>query len=242
MSTSDAQRAVDAKARLARNKTIDAICDGFEEAWGQENQPRIEDYLAHVTDVDRADLFRELLTSELALRGPAEAKLCRDAYLQRFPEYCECVSATFASLSTEHLARESRRGNEDFERLIETTRRRLRRKDTVVAGFVAQEPSALAPAGFNPSSEQLWKAMIEAASITESSRGASINSSENVDRLLEFAVKLLDAFSTLRRCILVSMLLGETIEQIAEGHRCTERTVDTTGQAALDLLGPRRVA
>jgi hypothetical protein len=241
MITPHAQPASDAKARLAKKKSIDAICDGFEEAWARGSQPRIEDYLSAAAEADRAELFRELMASELALRGPDDPNRIRDAYLQRFPAYREIVLATFASMSTQHLLGDSREGNEAHERLIETVRQRLRLKENRAAGVDGEDPPSIRPASSEPPSERLWEHLFRHASNSDRSRGPSAGAFEDVELLEQVTQKLIDAFPTLRRNILVSLLLGDTLDQTAERHRCSERTVDVTRQAAIELLGRSRM-
>jgi len=63
---------------------IDAVAGRFEEAWRAGRQPRIEDYLAHVEEPLRQELFVELLQCEIQLLEGEGRPASRQAYLDRF--------------------------------------------------------------------------------------------------------------------------------------------------------------
>ena len=52
---------------LELEEQIDRLCDDFEKAWRDGQQPRIEDYLTKLADVPRKILLARLLEVELEL-------------------------------------------------------------------------------------------------------------------------------------------------------------------------------
>lgn len=87
---------------------IDRICDTFEEAWRQGEQPSIEEYLEAVPQPLRSRLFAELLRSDLEMRFNAEATVDTSIYLSRFPERKEEIRAVIAEYRQENLGRSPR--------------------------------------------------------------------------------------------------------------------------------------
>lgn len=74
------------------SRAVDQACDAFEAAW---RRPKIESYLATVSESERADLLRELLVVELELRrGVGESPTPED-YTSRFPGRADVVAAAF---------------------------------------------------------------------------------------------------------------------------------------------------
>jgi serine/threonine protein kinase/formylglycine-generating enzyme required for sulfatase activity len=74
---------------------VDEVCDRFEDAWINDQRPRIEDYLGSTPEPERRHLFRELLLVDVALRcQPDEAPKLQE-YQQRFREYAELIEAVF---------------------------------------------------------------------------------------------------------------------------------------------------
>src|SRR5438067_7277308 len=74
-----------------------AVCDAFETAWRDGQEPRIEDDLRGQPGPIRPALLRELLAIELELRVRfGEAPLLPD-YLDRFPDDAELVHSVFAA-------------------------------------------------------------------------------------------------------------------------------------------------
>ncbi|MDR1491747.1 MAG: serine/threonine protein kinase [Planctomycetaceae bacterium] len=72
-------------------KQIDEVCDDFESAWRRGSRIRIESCLRLVPEPARADLLRELLEIEIALRAQNGESLLFEQYLSRFPEHSELV-------------------------------------------------------------------------------------------------------------------------------------------------------
>jgi DNA-directed RNA polymerase specialized sigma24 family protein len=83
--------------------------------------------------------------------------------------------------------------------------------------------------------QTLWNGLIDHLATPDPSATAPSHEA-TVDRLEAMIPGLLDPFSQFRRGILVSLLLGLSIQQTAERHRCTQRTVHATLQTALELL------
>jgi hypothetical protein len=75
---------------------INRVCDRFEAAWRAGNRALIEEHPGEVPESARADLLRELLPTELALRRSAGE--CPDVaeYRTRFPDHAALVEAAFA--------------------------------------------------------------------------------------------------------------------------------------------------
>src|SRR5262245_18247602 len=53
------------------HRAIDAACDRFEATWRAGPRPRIEDFLAEVSQDQRPTLLRELIAVEIELRRAA---------------------------------------------------------------------------------------------------------------------------------------------------------------------------
>ena len=83
---------------LSLEREINQICIDFETAWNAGQQPRIEDYLARVTDDGRSAALRELVAQEVDLRWAAGEAADAEEYQQRFPQEAEAVNAAFALL------------------------------------------------------------------------------------------------------------------------------------------------
>jgi serine/threonine protein kinase len=71
---------------------VDEVCDAFEEAWEDQaasggDRPRVEQYLADVTEPVRSVLLQELLEVEAAHRARLGEELTLGELFQRFPEF-----------------------------------------------------------------------------------------------------------------------------------------------------------
>ena len=66
----------------------------FEQTWGQQNAPTIEQLLGKVPISERANLFRELLFVEFEFVQRKAAEPLIEQYLDRFPEYKEIIQET----------------------------------------------------------------------------------------------------------------------------------------------------
>jgi serine/threonine-protein kinase len=78
---------------------VDAVCLRFEKAWKAGENPRLEDYLAHLPEAGQARLFQELLALELAYRQRAGEPLDTEEYRRRFPDRQPAIQAAFAELA-----------------------------------------------------------------------------------------------------------------------------------------------
>ena len=90
---------------LELEEQIDRLCDDFEKAWRDGEQPRIEEYLAKLADAPRSTLLTKLLDVELELRRDAGEAPTPEEYHQRFPLQDEVINATFAMLDRHHQRR-----------------------------------------------------------------------------------------------------------------------------------------
>jgi hypothetical protein len=66
-------------------RTIDPVCDAFEQAWQQGARPTIEDHLGSVAEVVRPVLLAELIRTELEWRCRRGEQLAAADYEARFP-------------------------------------------------------------------------------------------------------------------------------------------------------------
>ena len=71
---------------VAISRRVDAICEGFEEAWRLGEGPRIEDHLPAGDDPARPHALRELVALERELRCGAGEPASPSEYRARFPD------------------------------------------------------------------------------------------------------------------------------------------------------------
>lgn len=95
---------VDADTQSQLLQDIDHACDQFEAAWCGGLMPRIEDYVARVSEPVRSQLLRELVALEVAYRRRHGEFPVRAEYATRFPNDLEvikigldCASSSTAS-------------------------------------------------------------------------------------------------------------------------------------------------
>ncbi len=74
---------------------LDELYERFEAAWNAGERPRIEDYLAQAPPAWAAELLRELLAMEIALRLRGGERPTEEEYHVRFPQYAEPIGAAF---------------------------------------------------------------------------------------------------------------------------------------------------
>ncbi len=83
-------------------EAIDAICNEFEAAWRNGEQPRIEDYLARGPDNLREKLFAALLKCEVQLLEGDEQKAVQNNYIDRFPDFAHIIRDHFGRHQATH--------------------------------------------------------------------------------------------------------------------------------------------
>jgi serine/threonine protein kinase len=83
---------------------LERMCDGFESAWRAGRRARIEDYVAEVPAVARPEVFRELLTLEIAYRRLAGETPCPEDYETRFPEHATVIHDALSELTVQRVA------------------------------------------------------------------------------------------------------------------------------------------
>jgi tetratricopeptide (TPR) repeat protein/tRNA A-37 threonylcarbamoyl transferase component Bud32 len=81
-------------------RRIDWLCDRFEAAWQADQRPRIEDYLAEVSEPERLALLSELLALELTYRRRGGERLSPEEDRPRFPQGGELIEATFTRMAS----------------------------------------------------------------------------------------------------------------------------------------------
>lgn len=86
--------------RLAQQ--IDAICDRFEAAWKNGEEPQIGQYLDQLDESHQQQLFRCLLQIELEIRPPRHDHL--RVYLRRFPQFEETIRGAADEIGLSWLA------------------------------------------------------------------------------------------------------------------------------------------
>lgn len=76
---------------------LERVCDRFEAACLRGETPRIEDYLADVSNPCRGRLLSDLIDLELVYRRVRGEPLALAEYLERFPEYAASVRSAFCA-------------------------------------------------------------------------------------------------------------------------------------------------
>jgi tRNA A-37 threonylcarbamoyl transferase component Bud32 len=71
---------------LALEQKVDQICTRFEAAWKSGAQPRIEDHLADLGDVEKREVLRELILLDVFYRRKRGESCRAEDYRARFPE------------------------------------------------------------------------------------------------------------------------------------------------------------
>jgi WD40 repeat protein/serine/threonine protein kinase len=71
---------------LSVEKKVDEVCTRFEAVWKARAQPRIEDYLADLTDVEKREVLRELVFLDVFYRRKRGESCHAEDYHTRFPE------------------------------------------------------------------------------------------------------------------------------------------------------------
>jgi WD40 repeat protein/serine/threonine protein kinase len=74
---------------------LDKACDRFEAAWRAAQRPPLEDFLTEIAELERGELFRELLAVELACRRERGEHPTAEEYQGRFPDFATLVQAEF---------------------------------------------------------------------------------------------------------------------------------------------------
>jgi serine/threonine protein kinase len=64
---------------------VDEVCDRFEAAWRAGQQPRVEDYLGEVSELERSAFLRELIPLEVEYRRQRGEDPQSEEYHKRFP-------------------------------------------------------------------------------------------------------------------------------------------------------------
>jgi serine/threonine protein kinase len=75
---------------------IDVLCDRFEAEWKAGLRPRVETYLAEISESAHPDLLRQLLRVELYYRRADRESPTPEEYEQRFPQHADLVRRVFA--------------------------------------------------------------------------------------------------------------------------------------------------
>lgn len=74
---------------------IDSICREYRSAWKQGKRPRLEQWFDQVPEDAQAQLFLNLLQTEIAFRQKAKETPSSDDYLKRFPQFSRQVRQVF---------------------------------------------------------------------------------------------------------------------------------------------------
>jgi WD40 repeat protein len=91
----DAELRQDSGLVLSRLLQLNEICDRYEQAARGGGVPRIEDYIASVSDSARSFLLGELLAQELELRVGRGERPAPEEYEARFPQHGAIIAAAF---------------------------------------------------------------------------------------------------------------------------------------------------
>jgi hypothetical protein len=71
---------------LSIERKLNQICTRFETAWKSGAQPRIEDYLADLGNVEKREVLRELILLDIFYRRKRGESCRPEDYQARFPE------------------------------------------------------------------------------------------------------------------------------------------------------------
>ncbi len=71
---------------LSRLRSVNAVCERFEDEWRKGRQPNIESFLGEAADVERSVLLGELIALEIELRRERGETPRQAEYRLRFPE------------------------------------------------------------------------------------------------------------------------------------------------------------
>ena len=88
-------RVGEAKVLSTDAKTVEHICQRFEDAWQAGGAPRLEDFLEQAPAADRDALLRDLLRLELSYRAGQGPGATPEEYQARFPAHADCIAAAF---------------------------------------------------------------------------------------------------------------------------------------------------
>jgi serine/threonine protein kinase len=80
---------------LSLQAPVDQVREHFDALWKTGQRPRLEEYLADVSEPKRRELFRQLLPLKVELRRAAHEWAMGDDYVQRFPEYIALIRDVF---------------------------------------------------------------------------------------------------------------------------------------------------
>jgi len=98
---------------LELRRQVERLCDKFVEAFRAGERPRIEDYLAEVSDVAKGHLLKELIAEEVELRRASGESPALEEYRARFPNDMETVEAGFAAGCHDVQSTEEMHGRDD---------------------------------------------------------------------------------------------------------------------------------
>jgi hypothetical protein len=88
------------ESRRPAGKSLDAMCNRFQEEWAAGQRPGIEERLADTPASDQPGLFRRLFELELKARREGGEQPSVREYQERFPDYLALVEEVFASEET----------------------------------------------------------------------------------------------------------------------------------------------
>ena len=83
-------RATDTSA-LSSADRIDILCDAYEQACQQGDQPELSSYLSQCAGTERDSLFAELMLLDVELRQSQGKSPSGDEYLDRYPEFAPVI-------------------------------------------------------------------------------------------------------------------------------------------------------
>ncbi len=93
---------------------INRLCVEFEQAWRDEQSPRIEDFAARMSGDAQVAAIRELIAQEVDLRWAAGQSAEAEEYHQRFPQHSRAVNAAFSLLAGRRRSTGQRADTESF--------------------------------------------------------------------------------------------------------------------------------
>jgi hypothetical protein len=80
---------------LTMAQRVDAACNCFEQAWKGDRRPAIEDYLADLSEPERAALLRELVPQDIDYHRLAGEDPQPEEYHARFPVLTFSLASLF---------------------------------------------------------------------------------------------------------------------------------------------------
>jgi DNA-directed RNA polymerase specialized sigma24 family protein len=149
----------------------------------------------------------------------------------RFPNLRPVIFEVFALLNSQQASDETQ--SDGVSKLIATLQLRLKSRSPKVRIDADRTKIGADEYTYRPAGE-LWRLLVRHA---EHSLPPASSEQSKISHFEQLVDELVAAFPERRRPLLVGVLLGESLNDIAELHGVTLHTVESTCEAAFRLLG-----